>query len=472
MIQELLSPQRPILLIDDEKSFLRSLSLTLRSAAGFNNLVLCEDSREALGLMTATPMALVLLDLTMPHLNGEELLPRIVAEHPDVPVIILSGLNQLETAVRCMKAGAFDYFVKTTETERLLAGVRRALAFNDKQKAFGKLKERFFREDLEKPEIFAHIVTRSRRMQAVFRFIEAISASAEPVLIVGESGVGKELIARAVHRASRPGQPWVAVNAAALDDTVFADTLFGHVRGAFTGADKPRPGMIEKAGDGVLFLDEIGDLSPGSQIKLLRLLQEGEYLPLGSDSPRKNRARIVCATNSALEEKMAAGVFRKDLYYRLLTHKLRIPPLRERIEDLPVLLAHFCAEAASAIGRTPPQLSAEIGLQLSAYPFPGNVRELRALVFGAVSLERGKALSATSFQAAGWQQPLSIPTPAAGFSADEASFPFPQSLPNLTQMGDLLVAEAMRRSDGNQTQAARLLGISRQALGKRLKKTS
>lgn len=445
-----LSPALPLLLVDDEPSYLRSLSFTLRSVAGFNNLLTCADSRQAMGILAARPVSVILLDLTMPEISGEELLSRLIGECPEVPVIVLSGLNQVDTAVRCMKSGAFDYFVKTTETERLLGGIRRALAVREKRREYDDLKSHFFQDRLDQPEAFSGIVTRSRRMQAVFRYIEAVGASAEPVLIIGESGTGKELIARAVHRTSRPLDPWVAVNAAGLDDAVFSDTLFGHLRGAFTGADKPRPGMIEKAGKGVLFLDEIGDLAPASQVKLLRLLQEGEYFPLGSDAPRRSEARIVCATNVSLDARMAAGEFRRDLYYRLRTHQVYIPPLRERPEDLPLLLTHFLEEAARACGKKPVSPPDELLSLLAACSFPGNVRELRAMVFDAVSQQQGGRFPLESFRKAAGS-PAGTPTV---LPPGDLPFSFPARLPTLAQMGDFLVAEAMSRAGSNQTRAA------------------
>ncbi len=466
---EELHPHTPLLLVDDEPAFLRSLSMTLRRSGGYTHLLTCADSRQVMELLTRQKVSAILLDLTMPHLTGEELLPQILGEHPQVPVIVLSGLNQVDTAVRCMKAGAFDYFVKTTEADRLLAGIGRALAHAEKQQQYENLKERFFREKLERPEAFAALVTRSRKMQTVFHYIEAIAASAEPVLIVGESGVGKELVARAVHRTSRPEAPWVAVNVAGLDDSVFADTLFGHLKGAFTGAERPRPGMIEKAGSGVLFLDEIGDLSAASQVKLLRLLQEGEYFPLGGDSPQRSRARIVCATNVELGEKMNAGSFRKDLYYRLMAHRIVIPPLRERPEDIPLLLRHFLQEAAQACGKRVPEPDDEILTLLAGGSFPGNVRELRALVFDAVSVHQGGRLNLQVFR----QHVGNNGGPAASpLAASSRDFAFPERLPTLVEIGELLLAEALRRHGGNQTRAAKALGITRQGVAKRMKKTA
>lgn len=305
-------------------------------------------------------------------------------------------------------------------------------------------------------------------MRSIFHYIEALACSSEPVLITGESGVGKELIARAIHDVCQPRGAWVPVNIAGLDDNVFADTLFGHVKGAFTGADHVRAGMIEKAAGGTLFLDEIGDLSPVSQIKLLRLIQEKEFMPLGSDTPQKVNARIVVATNVDLERKQKAGEFRKDLYFRLCTHRIEIPPLRERKEDIPILLDHLLAEAAREMDKKKPTPPAELPVLLSNYSFPGNVRELRAMVYNAVSMHKGRTLSMESFRKSMGIFRENSETEEA---SDEGSLlTFHERLPTLKEAADLLVREAITRTRGNQSMAARLLGVTQPALSSRLKK--
>ncbi|PSJ43843.1 two-component system response regulator [Zobellella endophytica] len=459
-------PSFGVLLVDDEAPFLRSLSIALERQ-GINHLYRCTDSREVMATIAREPIGLVLLDLTMPHLSGEELLARIKEEHPDIGAIIISGLNQLETAVSCIRLGAYDYFVKTMEEDRLIGGIQRAIQAQEMRLENQEMRRRFLTDTLEKPEAFADIVTQDKSMRSVFQYLEAIAASRQPVLICGESGVGKELIARAIHRLGSAEGPMVSVNVAGLDDNVFADTLFGHHRGAFTGADRARAGMIEQAAGGTLFLDEIGDLSQASQVKLLRLLQEGEYYPLGSDRPKRLRARILVATHQDLAKKQQDGGFRKDLYYRLRIHQVEIPPLRRRKADLPLLLAHFLAEAAEELGKAVPTLPRELQVLLANYAFPGNVRELRALVFDAMSRHRSHMLSMEVFRQALGQD---SPTPAAD-TAEQPLFTEVQPLPTLQQAGELLVAEAMRRAQGNQSLAARLLGISQPALSKRLKKS-
>jgi DNA-binding NtrC family response regulator len=278
--------------------------------------------------------------------------------------------------------------------------------------------------------------------------------------------VGKELLAKAAHTLSGCKGQLVAVNVAGLDDTVFADTLFGHVRGAFTGAETVRRGMVEEAANGTLFLDEIGDLGIPSQVKLLRLLQEGEYFPLGSDQPRRLRARIIVATHQNLAAKEGTGAFRRDLYYRLRTHQVQVPPLRERKGDIPLLLDHFLAEAARTLGKKKPTPPPGLAQLLATYGFPGNVRELKAMIFDAVSVHRDRMLSMESFvKALGSSSEEAAATPSPGLNPF-AGF---EKLPTFTDAAEFLVEEALARAGGNQTLAARLLGISQPALSKRLK---
>lgn len=458
-------PGFSILIVDDEPAWLKSFSLTLKSCAGINNIVMCQDSRQVMGLLDKGGIGLVLLDLTMPHLSGEALLQQIGESHPEIMTIIVSGMNQLETAVRCMKLGGFDYIVKTDEEDRLVGGVLRAIGILELRQEFRTMSDRMLSRELQHPEAFSHIVTCDRGMHDIFTYVEAVAPSRQPLLITGESGVGKEFIARAVHALSRCEGPLIAVNVAGLDDTVFADTLFGHVRGAYTGADQARPGMIEQAGNGTLFLDEIGDLSIASQVKLLRLLQEGEYFPLGSDRPKRMNARIVVATHCDLAAKEAAGSFRRDLYYRLCIHHLHIPPLRERSGDIPLLLDYFLGEAAKSLGKRKPTPPKELAQILATYFFPGNVRELRGMVYNAVSLHKERILSMDSFLKAIGHCRSEQPLPALSQNPFNAF----ERLPTFAEAAELLVEEAISRANGVQAIAARLLGISAPALNKRLK---
>ena len=366
-----------------------------------------------------------------------------------------------------MRRGAYNYFVKTDDQDRIVGGVLRAVKMQELQRDHREMASRFCSPEVHHPEVFEAIVTADRVMQGIFSYIEAVANSPQPLLITGESGVGKELIARAAHRLSGCSGKLVTVNVAGLDDSVFADTLFGHLRGAFTGAEHLRRGMIEEAADGTLFLDEIGELSIPSQVKLLRLIQEGEFFPLGGDLPKRLQARIIVATHQNLAAKERAGSFRRDIFYRLSTHHVHLPPLRERYGDIPLLLDYFLAESAKTLGKKKPTPPKELVHYLNTYAFPGNIRELKAMVFDAVSVHRDRMLSMDSFVKAVERSrpegPEAVPPPRknpfAGFD----------KLPTFSEAAAYLVRDAMDRANGNQTMAARLLGISQPALSKRLK---
>ena len=457
-----------ILLVDDEPAILVSIDTTLQMA-GMNHILTCSDSREVPAILEEQPIDIILMDLNMPHVGGEDLLSRIAREKPDIPIIIVTGAMDVETAVRCMKSGAFDYVVKPVEEGRLISAVTRASSYRELELENRNLKEQLLTDKLNQPEAFEAIVTRNKKMQVIFQYVESIAQTSHPVLISGETGVGKELIARALHTLSGLRGDFVAVNVAGLDDNVFSDTLFGHTRGAFTGAEQDRSGLIERASGGTLFLDEIGDLSPMSQVKLLRLLQEGEYLPLGRDEVGHSDARIVASTHADLWALEKEGKFRTDLIYRLSTHNIQIPSLRARIDDIPPLVDHFLEKAAASLGKRAPTPPPELYTLLSNHLFPGNIRELEAMVYDAVTRHSSGVLSMAVFR----ENMARRDSPANGKqSADEGTVNeiiFPAVLPTIQQTTHLLVEEAMRRTGGNQTQAARMLGISQQALSKRLK---
>jgi DNA-binding NtrC family response regulator len=292
-------PELPVLLVDDEPAVLSSMAKILKSA-GIENLHTCGDSREVLPFLQRQEAEVIVLDINMPHLTGDVLLKDIHERYPHIPVIIVTASEDIDMAVGCMKEGAFDYMVKAVEPNRLTSGVQRAAEMRRLARRYSSLRERLLAEKLESPQHFSPIITRNARMQAIFRFVESIAPTSETVLLTGETGTGKELFAEAIHAASGVPGSLVKVNSAGLDDNVFADTLFGHSKGAYTGADSDRKGLIQQAKSGTLFLDEIGDLSAASQIKLLRLLESREYYPLGSDLPRSTSARFIIATHRAL----------------------------------------------------------------------------------------------------------------------------------------------------------------------------
>jgi DNA-binding NtrC family response regulator len=451
-----------VLMIDDEPEVLEAQKMTLRTA-GIGNVITLDDGREVLPLLREKEVGVVLLDLTLPHISGEELLRRITDEFPSLPVIVVTATDDIDTAVSCIKNGAVDYMVKAVERTRLIKGVENALEIRNWRLRFDHLKQRLLDDTLERPEAFSSIVTQNRRMRALFQYIETIAKTSLPVFISGETGTGKELLAEAVHSAARMEGQFVPVNIAGLDDSMFSDTLFGHKKGAYTGADTSRKGLVEEAAGGTLFIDEIGELQASSQVKLLRLLERGDYYSLGSDIRKRSAARIVLATQRSPEELLQSEGFRRDLYYRVSAHTVELPPLRERKDDIPLLLHFFVEEACRQVGTEPPSIPRQLYTLLDAYHFPGNVRELRSMVWDAVSRQRGGVLSMAPFREV---IKRSVGTVAEEKPEDMLSFG-PQ-LPTIRTATDMLIAEALNRSKGNISVAANLLGISRQALSKRL----
>ena len=313
-----------VLVVDDEDYVRHSVVAALKSA-GIANVAAAGEPIEAMELLATLDVGLVLLDLTMPGMPGEQLLARIREDQPGASVVVVTGNRDVEKAVECMRAGAADYLIKPVERERLIATVRRIIENQELLRENEEIKERLLSASAQRNPAFSAIATADPRMLQLMSYAEAIAKSAHPVLVTGETGVGKELFSRAVHELSGRKGELVAINAAGLDDALFADLLFGHRKGAYTGADSDLEGLIDKARNGTLFLDEIGDLSPASQLKLLRVIETGEYFPLGSDLMRRGRARFIVATNRDLDAGVSSSHFRRDLYYRLRAHRIRIP---------------------------------------------------------------------------------------------------------------------------------------------------
>jgi len=455
-------PEYPVLIVDDESHVVSSQINVLKSN-GIDNLIGSTDSRELLGILNQNEVEAILLDLRMPHIPGEKLLLQIKEEYPHVPVIIVTATGEIDVAVQCMRAGAFDYMVKPVEESRLVSGVRRAIELTELRRGYRDLRKRLLSNQLSNPEAFSQIITQDRKMHRIFLCVESIAKTDETVLILGETGVGKELIARTIHEISRPDRQFVAVNVAGLDDTMFSDSIFGHKKGAYTGASESRKGFLQQTSGGTLLLDEIGDLSFPSQVKLLRLLETREYYPLGSDLAMQTDARILVSTNKTLNEAVKSGEFRKDLYYRISAHEIRLPPLRERKTDLPLLVHHFLEEASQKLKKKKLAVPLELFPLLETYDFPGNIRELRSMIFDAVSKQTEKMLSLKPIREA-------IGRDAQLLSREQQQelLIFQDRLPTLAQANELLINEALKRAKGVKSTAAMLLGISPQALGKRL----
>jgi len=460
-----------LLIIEDEQDLRRGL------AGYFSDLGYtvhqAENGKVGLDLFREVQPDLVFTDLRMPVLDGFAVIETVSQEAPETPVIVISGTGVITDAIRAMKLGARDYVVKPIhEFEELVLVVKRALHEKTLQKVVESLKTSLLDVENRIHPAFSPITTSDPALLAILKYLEAVAITSEPILVQGETGTGKELIARAIHQASSRSGAFVAVNIAGLDDQLFSDTLFGHVRGAFTGADKSREGLVAQARGGTLFLDGIGDLTTASQVKLLRLLQDGEYYPIGSDLPRSADARIVVATHCNLPQLVKTKAFRHDLYYRLNVHQVTLPPLRKRITDLPLLIERFVEESASRLGKNRPTVPRELLHYLTTYDFPGNIRELEGMVFDGVARHTRGMLSMSSF--------LDAIGVACHESENEARAATPsdativlhdasgERTPTLKEAEELLVAQALKLSNGNQGAAAARLGITRAALNKKL----
>lgn len=459
-----------ILLVDDEPAELEAYSLLL-SSMGMENVRTLSDSRNVSATLETMQSPVLFLDLNMPHRSGQEVLRELKLTKPQIPVIIITADSEIETAVECLKLGAQDYLVKPIDLKMFSSALRNSLEIGLLRNEVMTLKGISFSSREYKNKAFDRIVTKSPLMFGIFQYIESIATSGLPTLILGETGSGKELIANAIHEVSGLPGKFVAVDISGLDDTLFSDTLFGHAKGAYTGAETVRAGMLEKAGNGTIFLDEIGDLSEVSQVKLLRLLQEKIYYPLGSDQPKQCSARIITAANKDLTRLAGlAGEFRMDLYYRLSTHLIKVPPLRERKEDIPLLVEHLMTSAAATMNKATPTISPQAMHLLMQHHFCGNIRELKAYISDAVARSTHGHIqdNLIAERLAGATSMVSAAPKTKGYTNPlESLFGY---FPTLEELADYAVEMALNVSENNQSQASRLLGISRQALNKRLKK--
>ena len=458
-----------ILLVDDEEAVLQSFVCFFEDC-GYHVLQ-ARNGREGLEVFRRDLPDLVFTDLRMPEMDGLDFIRALKELSPETPVVVISGIGVVADAIKAVKLGAWDFITKPVcDFNELEIVAKRALETVELRQEVSALREQILTGRLANPAAFAPIISRDEGMHRIFHYIEAIAATSQPVLVTGQTGTGKELIAHAVHDVSGRKGSFIAVNVGGVDDLVFSDTLFGHVRGAFTGADRQRDGMIAQAAGGTLFLDEIGELSDASQIKLLRLLQEQEYFALGSDLPRKTNARIVAATNRNLRAMVDAGTFRQDLYYRLCTHQIQVPALAARRGDIGILLERFIGEAAESMNKPSPPVSPELHHYIASYEFPGNVRELKSMAYDAIARHTRGVLGKESFLHAMDDRPVAPATDCVtglvGGCGDR--------LPTLKEAEETLVQMALERSCGNQGVAARYLGITRQGLNKMLnrKKTA
>jgi two-component system NtrC family response regulator len=440
-----------ILIIDDDDSLRRVIEFTLHEA-GYRVLT-AADGAEGLRLFALERPPVVITDIQMPSLSGYDVLKKIKAESPGTLVIVITAFGSVERAVEAMKLGAYDYLTKPFSRDELRLVVAKALSYSGLQEENVRL-----REELSSRVDFAHLVGISDEMQQVFDMVRRVAATEATVLITGESGTGKELIARAIHNGSeRREGAFVAVNCAAIPAELLESELFGHVKGAFTGAVKDRKGKFELADGGTLFLDEVGELPVELQPKLLRALQEREIEPVGG-TPRRIDVRVVAATNRDLETAMGEGTFREDLYYRLAVIPVQLPALRQRRSDIPLLVRHFLQKHGGGAAVT---VDAAALAALTAYEWPGNVRELENAVERMLILRRGETIGEADLP----PKVRGEGKPAAGGVLNLPAEGYP-----LEELEKEAVLEALRRTGWNQTKAAAFLRIPRHILIYRMEK--
>lgn len=438
-----------ILVVDDEVNVRRVLCAQL-AQAGFETAQ-ASSGEEALERVRIEDPDLVLTDLRMPGMGGMNLLSQLRGDFPEVPVVVLTAFGTIETAVEAMKKGAFDFLTKPFDRDKVLETIGKALA----QAVQG-------RREFQGPwasEAPCGIVGRSPAIEKTRRLIERVASSPATVLVTGETGTGKELVAEALHRLSpRADSPLVRINCGALPEALVEAELFGHERGAFTGAERARPGRFELADGGTLFLDEIGELPLPIQAKLLRVLQDGRVDRLGSTAPIKVDVRLVAATHRDLPSEAAAGRFREDLLFRLRVVEIHVPPLRERSLDIPELVGFFLDQHARRLGRPRPGVEASVLEALAARPWPGNVRELENAVERALLLGQGPNLRVEDF---GLGEPPAAPSSVPGLKSAARTA--------AAETEKRLIAEALEACGGNVTRAAASLGFSRRGLQLKLK---
>jgi DNA-binding NtrC family response regulator len=445
-----------LLIVDDEKVALRNLEHVMKKE-GYE-VTATQSGANALALLARQPFDVVLTDLRMEKTDGMQILEKCRATCPDTEVILITGYATLESAVEAMKHGAFYYIAKPYRLDEVRKVVAEALA-----KTRLRRENRNLREQVESFQGKVRIITQNAEMQRLLDMARQIAPTDCNVLVTGESGTGKELFARYLHHHSKRGSgdnpgPFVAVNCGAFNEDLLANELFGHVKGAFTGAAGDKKGLIAAAAGGTLFLDEITEMSPAMQVKLLRVIQEREVLPLGATTPQKVDLRFVAATNRNILEMAKGGDFRQDLFFRLNVVNLLIPPLSRRREDVPLLAYHFLKKCAARMGREVSEISAEAMDLLKAYDFPGNVRELENIVERGVAIAGGDTIEVASLPDD--LRDLAIRT----FRKKEGR------LPSLEEQERDYIRWVLAEAGGNQTLAAQILGIDRVSLWRKLKR--
>ena len=446
---------KTLLIIDDESGVRESLKIALKERYAVQE---SSGGEEGLKIVAEEEIDLVLLDLTMPQMNGIEVLKHIRQLKPDLPVIMLTGTSMVKFAVEAMKAGATDYLTKPFDPEELLLVIGNVLSKSSLEKEVHRL-----HREIDTLYSFEHLVGISQVMNEIYEKIELLADTKTTVLITGESGTGKELAARALHyNSSRKDKPFVAINCAAIPENLIESELFGHERGAFTDAQGKRIGQFEAAHEGTLFLDEIGDLSLTTQAKILRVIQEREFMRVGGNQVIKSDVRLITATNKNLESEVKKGAFRSDLYYRINVVPLYLPSLRERKEDIALLVRHFLRKKANEEKRTIKEIDTEALRLLIEYDWPGNVRELENVISRIVTLSPGNQIGVSD-----------IPVQYHTSSGSRSDHPdsggqegdFEKTVRDFEKS---LILKALKKHHYVQTRAAQALGISRRMLAYKL----
>jgi len=445
-----------VLVVDDDKNIRRMIEIHLQREKVYE--VLHASNGEAcLKILKEDIPDLILLDIQMPGIDGIETLEQIKHQYSRLPVVMMSAHGTIDIAVRSMKMGAYDFITKPFSGERLLVTVKNAIENNELRNEVEKL-----RQELQEKYQFKNIIGQSGAMQEVFRSVAKVIDSNVTVLLQGESGTGKELIARAIHYESkkRRNKPFVAVNCSALPESLLESELFGHEKGAFTGATQRRIGKFELADGGTIFLDEIGEMSPATQVKVLRVLQEREFERVGGNELIKVDVRVISATNKDIEEAVRKGEFREDLYYRLAVFPIKIPPLRERKEDIPLLAEYFLKKYAEREGKEVTSISAEAMELMMAYHWPGNVRELENAIERAVILANTSEIVVND-----------LPPNVRAIGERKVSVSTSGPLMNwIEKLEEEALRKALLECEGNISETARKLGIGRATVYRKAKK--
>ncbi len=444
------------LVVDDDRAVRGALKVNL-TKAGYD-VTLASSAEEAIELMKSNSYDIMLTDVKMGGMTGMELLPLVRTHYPDTRIVVMTGHGSVRDAVTAMQAGAANYVIKPVEKDELLMLMDRALETRALQRELARL-----RKEVGEKYGFSNIIGVSPAMQEVYEQVQAVADSNATVLLLGETGTGKELIAHAIHyRSRRANAPLVAVNCGALPDSLLESELFGHEKGAFTGAVRQHQGKFEQADGGTLFLDEVGELPLQTQVKLLRALDSGTFTRVGGEHTVKVDVRVIAATNRDLYKEVQSGGLRADLYYRLNVFSIRLPPLRDRKDDIPLLADHFVRRFSERHGRTLPGLSTAVLRQLNTYPWPGNVRELEHVMERAVLLNHASELSSLKLPEAPSPPPSA---PSAAPRLDPGGLPI-----TLENYERALITAALEEAGGVQARAARLLGVSRSNLNYRIAK--